>query len=64
MGECSIFPKERKKAEKSEKKRLTFLWDDDKIHKLTRAETLQSAALNLENDTDNKETQKRDSNSE
>jgi hypothetical protein len=33
----STFPKTSKKSQKSFKRLLTFLWDDDKIHKLTRA---------------------------
>ena len=31
---------------------LTFLWDDDKIHKLVRAGHRKDTALNLENDTE------------
>ena len=60
--QCSRIQKESKKLEKIEKKLLTFLWEDDKIHKLTCAGH-RRLALNLENDTE-QETQKRDSNSE
>ena len=33
----STFPKTSEKTQKSFKRLLTFLWDDDNIHKLTRA---------------------------
>ena len=36
-GKRSQIQKDRKKPQKSSKKLLTFLWDDDKICKLTRA---------------------------
>ena len=36
-GKRSQIQKDRKKPQKSSKKLLTFLWDDDNIHKLTRA---------------------------
>ncbi len=41
-AECSRIQKDCKKVEKNEKKLLTFLWDNDKIHKLTRAGTRRS----------------------
>ena len=60
--ECSKIEKGMKKVQKTSKKVLTFPVCSDKIKKLAHG-ALLSAALNLENDTE-QETQNYDSNSE